>query len=87
MLCYTGEEPDSEDSENGALEPRVNKNPKSYPSSSNSSILALCTPIMRQAHLHVQLSHDIVFIDSTSAERIAECTALVVRNNEDSFLE
>ena len=37
--------------------------------STNSTpmILAICTPIMRRAHQHVQQSRDVVFIDATSS--------------------
>ena len=40
---------------------------KTNSTGSTPMILAICTPIMRRAHQHVQQSRDIVFIDATSS--------------------
>ena len=43
------------------------KKTKLTETSSTPMILTICTPIMRRAHLYVQQSRDIVFLDATSS--------------------
>lgn len=58
----------SSDDESEEVKPKQKKKKKDQKEKQVSPmILALCTPIMRRAHLHVQQSRDIVFLDATSS--------------------
>ena len=61
---------DSCESEDELRPPKKKKKKKKCERNAPNStpmILALCTPIMRLAHEHVQQSRDVVFIDATSS--------------------
>ena len=59
----------SDGSKDEEVKPPKKKKKKREKTAMNSTpmILALCTPIMKQAHQYVQQSRDVVFIDATSS--------------------
>ena len=58
---------DGLDSEEELMPPKKKKKSQKTATSVTPMILALCTPIMRRAHEHVQQSRDVVFVDATSS--------------------
>ena len=62
----TGQTSEVSESDNEEVEPPTKKK-KLTSANSTPMILAICTPIMRRAHQHVQQSRDVVFIDATSS--------------------